>query len=74
MSVPADGTTPLTVTSISSGGGTLELDASALSQTELEGEKTLVSGEVDESVAANTTFSFEGVTEQFKGFGQPLAF
>ena len=72
MSVPTDGTTPLTVTSISSGGGTLELDASALSQTELEGEKTLVSGEVDESVAANTTFSFEGVTEQFKGFGQPL--
>ena len=71
MSVPADGTT-LTVTSISSGGGTLELDASALNQTELEGEKTLVRGEVDESVAANTTFSFEGVTEQFKGFGQPL--
>ncbi len=72
MSVPTDGTTPLTVTSISSGGGTLELDASALNQTELEGEKTLVSGEVDESVAANTTLSFEGVTEKFKGFGQPL--
>jgi len=72
VAVPTGGI-PITSTgTVSAGGGTLSLDASALTRSEVEGDKTIVAGNVDDSVAASTTFTFGGRTERFAGFNKPL--
>ena len=74
VSVPTTGTTtPLTTTgTLSAGGGLLDLDASGLTKAQVEGDKTIVAGTVADSVAASTTFTFDGRTERFAGFDKPL--
>ncbi|WP_413297612.1 autotransporter domain-containing protein [Synechococcus sp. MIT S9452] len=72
LAVPASGT-PLTSTgTVSAGGGILALDASSLTQAQVEGDKTIVAGNVDDAVAASTTFTFDGRTERFSGFNKTL--